>query len=74
MGEPTAERGFKEAPVIYETENGPDYRPDVGGGICAAATALHRAVVSASLKVVELHHHTAPVSYAVYGVDDAAVA
>jgi len=44
VGEPTREWGFLDAPAIFRTEEGPEYRPDVGGGICAAATALHRAV------------------------------
>lgn len=68
VGPRTLDRGF----VTGVSGSGGRYFPDVGGGVCQAATALHRAVVNAGLQVVERHRHTGGVPYAPKG-DDAAV-
>ncbi|MEW5762875.1 MAG: VanW family protein [Bacillota bacterium] len=69
VGERTLSRGF----VWALSGSGGRYYSDVGGGVCQAVTALHRAVVSAGLEVVERHRHPGRVPYAPQG-DDAAVA
>lgn len=68
VGERTLSRGF----VWALSGSGGRYHRDVGGGVCQAATALHRAVVNAGLQVVERHRHPGGVPYAPKG-DDAAV-
>lgn len=68
VGKRTLSRGF----VWALSGSGGRYYKDVGGGVCQAATALHRAVVSAGLQVVERHRHPGGVPYAPEG-DDAAV-
>lgn len=54
VGERTLSQGF----VWALSGSGGRYYKDVGGGVCQAATSLHRAVVSARLQVVERHRHT----------------
>lgn len=65
-------RGYGPGRSVVETAYGPEFAPDVGGGACRAATALHRAVLDAGLEVTERHQHALPVAYAPEG-DDAAV-
>ncbi|HAG07406.1 MAG: VanW family protein [Clostridia bacterium 62_21] len=69
VGPRTVSRGF----VVGLSGSGGTYYRDVGGGVCQAATALHRAVTAAHLKVLERHLHPGDVPYAP-GRDDAAVA
>ncbi|MGB9804294.1 VanW family protein, partial [Desulfofundulus sp.] len=73
VGPRTVSRGFVEGGSVVETVYGPKAVPDVGGGVCRTATALHLAVLNAGLEVVERHGHSMPVSYAEPG-KDAAVA
>ncbi|MDQ0287520.1 putative membrane protein [Desulfofundulus luciae] len=73
VGPRTVSRGFVEGRSIVETVYGPKAVPDVGGGVCRTATALHLAVLKAGLQVVERHDHSMPVNYAGLG-NDAAVA
>lgn len=68
VGPRTEERGF----LVGLSGVRGKYLPDVGGGVCRAATSLHRAVVRAGLEVVELHRHPGGADYAPEG-DDAAV-
>jgi len=69
VGPRTVSRGF----VVGLSGSGGRYYQDVGGGVCQAATALHRAVARADLKVLERHRHPGSVPYAPDG-DDVAVA
>ncbi|MCL6559259.1 MAG: VanW family protein [Firmicutes bacterium] len=73
VGPRTASRGYVEGASIMQTEEGLALVPDVGGGVCRTATALHMAVQAAGLEVVEHHSHGLPVGYARPG-EDAAVA
>jgi hypothetical protein len=66
---PSVEKGYQEGLTLYETEAGPQFEPDIGGGICKTATALNFAVQAAGLEVVEKHTHTEPVAYAAPGKD-----
>lgn len=68
VGERTAERGFKKAPVIvYEKR---EY--DFGGGVCQVSSTLYQAAKSAGLEVTERHEHKKEVDYTEKG-EDAAV-
>lgn len=65
VGDTTAERGYKEAPVLYSSGLG----SSDGGGICQVSTALYIAAVKADLEIVERHPHSAPSDYAPIGLD-----
>ena len=58
-GARTAERGYREAPIIREGE----YIPGVGGGVCQVSTTLYNAALLAGLTVTEHHAHSLPVGY-----------
>ncbi|MCX5780390.1 MAG: VanW family protein [Firmicutes bacterium] len=68
---PSIENGYVEGLTLFNSEDGPRWMPDVGGGICTTATALNLAVQNAQLEVIERHHHTESVSYAEIGEDTA---
>lgn len=65
VGDTTAERGYKEAPVLYSSGLG----SSDGGGICQVSTALYIAAVKADLEIVERHPHSVPSDYAPIGLD-----
>lgn len=65
VGDTTAERGYKEAPVLYSSGLG----SSDGGGICQVSTALYIAAVRADLEIVERHPHSVPSDYAPIGLD-----
>lgn len=59
-GEPTAERGFQEAPIYADDgENA----MGMGGGMCQVSSTLYNAVLAADLPVTERHAHSKPVAY-----------
>lgn len=64
VGDTTAERGYKEAPVLYSSGLG----SSDGGGICQVSTALYIAAVKADLEIVERHPHSVPSDYAPIGL------
>ncbi|MEQ8200521.1 MAG: VanW family protein [Syntrophomonadaceae bacterium] len=68
---PSSKDGYVEGMTLFNTEEGPQWQPDLGGGICKTATALHFAVEQAGLEVLERHHHTEAVTYAESGQDTA---
>ncbi|SHG39990.1 Copper amine oxidase N-terminal domain-containing protein [Thermosyntropha lipolytica DSM 11003] len=59
VGERTAKKGFKEAPVFA----GKKVVPGIGGGICQVASTLYNTVLACNLKVVERHPHSMKVAY-----------
>jgi vancomycin resistance protein YoaR len=65
VGERTAERGFRNAPVIANGE----LRRGIGGGVCQVASTLHLASLRSGLEVVEHRTHTLPSSYLDPGLD-----
>lgn len=65
VGDTTAERGYKETPVLYSSGLG----SSDGGGICQVSTALYIAAVKADLEIVERHPHSVPSDYAPIGLD-----
>jgi vancomycin resistance protein YoaR len=58
IGERTAERGFKSAPVIIGTE----YAEEVGGGTSQVATTAFNAAWEAGLRITERHPHSLYIS------------
>lgn len=73
VGPRTVSKGYVEGVSVVRTGEGFGLAPDIGGGVCRTATALHMAVQAAELEVVEHHTHGLPVGYAPPG-KDAAVA
>ncbi len=67
VGKRTAERGYREAPVI---ENG-KYVSGIGGGVCQVSTALFNAALLAGLDVEKSVNHSYPASYVAPGLDAA---
>ncbi len=65
VGPPTAERGYRQAPIIIQGQVVPGY----GGGICQTATTLYNTALAAGLEIVERHRHTMPVDYVPAGMD-----
>lgn len=58
IGERTAERGFRSAPVII----GNEYAEEVGGGTSQVATTAFNAVWEAGLRITERHPHSLYIS------------
>ena len=58
IGERTAERGFRSAPVIIGTE----YAEEVGGGTSQVATTVFNAAWEAGLRITERHPHSLYIS------------
>jgi vancomycin resistance protein YoaR len=58
IGERTAERGFKPAPVIIGTE----YAEEVGGGTSQVATTVFNAAWEAGLEITERNPHSLYIS------------
>ena len=67
VGPRTLQTGF----VAGLSLSGASLIPDVGGGICRTATALHWAVQEAGMEILEHHNHTQKVPYADEGGDAA---
>lgn len=65
VGKTTAEKGYREAPVIYAGE----FVPGLGGGICQVSSTLYNAALMADLEIVERLNHGRPVSYLPLGRD-----
>ncbi len=68
---PSPANGYVEGLTLFNTEEGPQWQPDIGGGICRTATALNFAVQQADMEIVERHYHSEAVSYAEKGEDTA---
>jgi len=73
LGRRTGEKGYKKAPIIIKTENGPKKSYGGGGGICQLSTTIYNAALKANLEITERHPHSKKVSYVPEG-NDAAVA
>lgn len=65
IGEPTREKGFREAPIIVKEE----FVPGFGGGICQLSSTLYNVVLNTGLKIVERHTHSMEVNYVPPGRD-----
>lgn len=58
VGERTAERGFRSAPVII----GNEYEEDIGGGVSQVATTIFNLAWEAGLKITERNPHALYIS------------
>lgn len=65
VGERTAKKGYKEAPVIV----GNKLDSGLGGGICQVSTTMYNAVIRANINATERSHHTLPSHYIGLGMD-----
>lgn len=65
IGDTTAERGYREAPVL---DNGQKIL-GIGGGVCQVSSTLYNAVTAGGLTVTERHPHSKPVDYIAEGKD-----
>lgn len=68
---PSPANGYVEGLTLFNTEEGPQWQPDIGGGICRTSTALNFAAQQADMETVERHNHSEAVSYAEKGEDTA---
>lgn len=59
VGKRTKERGFLQAPVIFDGR----FVAGVGGGVCQVSTTLYNAALLAGLCVSEAHAHSLQVGY-----------
>lgn len=69
VGPRVPEKGYREAPVLYEGE----LVPGIGGGVCQVSTALYNAWLLAGFPVTKRFNHSMPVSYVELGRDAAVV-
>ncbi|NLY97595.1 MAG: VanW family protein [Clostridiaceae bacterium] len=69
VGKRTMEKGYKVAPIIILSPEGPKGSEDIGGGVCQLSSTLYSAVNKAGLKVTERHPHSKKVPYIDEGYD-----
>lgn len=69
LGRRTSEKGYKKAPIIIKSEDGPKKGYGVGGGICQIASTLYGAALESGLKITERHPHSKKVGYVEDGKD-----
>nr|WP_235715913.1 VanW family protein [Acetivibrio cellulolyticus] len=69
LGRRTSEKGYKKAPIIIKSKDGPKKGYGVGGGICQIATTLYNAALEAGLSITERHPHSNKVGYVGEGKD-----
>ncbi len=66
IGEPTEDKGYKEADVLVETS----LTKGVGGGNCQVSSTLYNACLAIpEIEIVERHPHKKPVAYVAEGKD-----
>ncbi|WP_171011408.1 VanW family protein [Haloimpatiens lingqiaonensis] len=65
VGERSAARGYKDAPVII----GSKVESGLGGGVCQVSSTLYNAVLRANMKSTQRTPHTLPSSYVPKGLD-----
>jgi vancomycin resistance protein YoaR len=69
LGRRTREKGYKKAPIIIKSKDGPKKGYGVGGGICQIASTLYGAALESGLKITERHPHSKKVPYVEDGKD-----
>lgn len=69
LGQRSEEKGYKNAPIIIKTAEGPKKSIGIGGGICQVSTTLYNAALNAGLQIIERHSHSKKVPYAPEGKD-----
>lgn len=65
VGPRTLDRGFVEAPGLFENE----VRPTLGGGTCQVSSTLYAASLHVGMTILERRPHTRPSSYIEPGLD-----
>lgn len=65
VGPRTPEKGFVEAPGLFENE----VRPTMGGGTCQVSSTLYAASLHVGMTILERRPHTRPSSYIEPGLD-----
>ncbi|HHX73434.1 MAG TPA: hypothetical protein GX699_00830 [Firmicutes bacterium] len=65
VGDTTAAKGYKTAPVIV----GGELVDGLGGGVCQVSTTLYNAVLRANLQILERRNHSLYVDYVPPGFD-----
>ncbi|WP_035289464.1 VanW family protein [Clostridium sp. KNHs214] len=65
VGERSAARGYKDAPVIV----GNKVESGLGGGVCQVSSTLYNAVLRANMRSIQRTPHTLPSSYVPKGLD-----
>ncbi|HHW30748.1 MAG TPA: VanW family protein [Clostridiaceae bacterium] len=69
VGRRTEGKGYELAPIIVNTEDGPEKGYGVGGGVCQVSTTIYNAVAKCGLKVTERHMHSKDINYVPEGKD-----
>ncbi|NLM59102.1 MAG: VanW family protein [Clostridium sp.] len=69
IGKRTEGKGYKKAPIIKRTKDGPKKDYGVGGGVCQLSSTLYNAAEKAGFKITEIHHHSKKVGYVPEGRD-----
>ena len=68
VGQPSTDRGYKEAPIIIDGE----HETGIGGGNCQVSSTLYNAVLSVpNLTIIERNAHGLTVAYVPEGKDAA---
>lgn len=68
VGQPTSERGYKEATIIIDGE----HERGIGGGNCQVSSTLYNAILEIPfITVIERNEHGLPVTYVPKGQDAA---
>lgn len=65
VGQRTADKGYKRAPIIVRGE----LSEDIGGGICQVSSTLFNAIDRAGLRIVQRYSHSRHVPYVLPGRD-----
>jgi len=65
VGPRTKDRGYQDAPVIFEGE----FVDGLGGGVCQVSSTLYNAALLSGLKIVERIKHSIPSTYVPKGRD-----
>jgi vancomycin resistance protein YoaR len=69
LGKRTKAKGYKKAPIIIKTKEGPKKGSGVGGGICQISSTLYNAVITDGIEIIERHPHSKKVVYVPQGQD-----
>ncbi len=69
LGKRTKSKGYKEAPIIIQSKDGPKKGYGVGGGICQISSTLYNAAEKSGLEITERHAHSKNVGYVPEGKD-----
>jgi len=69
VGPRSKERGYREAPIIIKTPEGPKKKDDIGGGICQLSSTIYNVAEQCGMEITERHMHSTDVPYVPEGKD-----